>query len=119
LVFFANVVPFGYGVIRSQLVLIVAGQLRHIRQRDVDQAVDTILDQIASSLAIGDRVELRGFGSFAVRMRESRVGRNPRTGEKIHVSGKKALLFRQSADIRKRLNVVAPIAEARGRASSA
>jgi integration host factor subunit beta len=66
-------------VIKSQLMTIVAGQFRYIRQRDVEQAVDTIFDQIVLALANGDRVELRGFGSFSVRVREGRVGRNPRT----------------------------------------
>jgi integration host factor subunit beta len=103
-------------VIKSQLVIIVAGQFRHIRQRDMEQAVDTIFDQIASALARGDRVELRGFGSFTVRMREGRVGRNPRTGSKIHVSD--LPVFRQSNEIHKRLNFVAPMAETQGRPSS-
>src|SRR5580704_10771796 len=75
----------------------------------MEQAVDTIFDQIASALARGDRVELRGFGSFTVRMREGRVGRNPRTGSKIHVSD--LPVFRQSNEIHKRLNFVAPMAE--------
>ena len=105
-------------MIKSQLEIIVAGQFRRIRQRDVGQGIDTILDQIASALANGDRVELRGFGSFSVRVREGRVGRNPRTGAKIHVSDKKVLNFRQSKEIHRRLNFVAPIAETQGRASS-
>lgn len=105
-------------MIKSQLVIIVAGQFRHIRQRDMEQAVDTIFDQIASALARGDRVELRGFGSFTVRMREGRVGRNPRTGAKIHVSEKTVPVFRQSNEIHKQLNFVAPMAETQGRPSS-
>jgi integration host factor subunit beta len=106
-------------VIKSQLMTIVAGQFRYIRQRDVEQAVDTIFDQIVSALANSDRVELRGFGSFSVRVREGRVGRDPRTGAKTHVSDKKVVNFRQSNDIHRRLNFVAPIAETPGRTSSA
>ena len=91
-------------MIRSQLVSIVAGQFRHIRQRDVEEAVHTILDQIASSLAKGDRVELRGFGSFAMRVREARMGRNPKTGAPVHVPETRFALFRPASEIRKRLN---------------
>lgn len=95
-------------MIKSQLVIIVAGQFRHIRQRKIEKAVDAILDQIVSD---GERVELRGFGSFSVKVREGRVGRNPKTGATIHVPEKKVLAFRQSREIRKRLNPVATLAE--------
>ena len=93
-------------MIKSRLIFIVAGQFRYIRQRAVEQAVDTIFDQMAAALANGDRVELRGFGSFSVRVRGGRVGRNPRTGTKIHVSDKKVFNFRQSNEMHRRLNFV-------------
>jgi integration host factor subunit beta len=70
----------------------------------MEQAVDTIFDQIASALARGDRVELRGFGTFAAKVREGRVGRNPRTGAKVHVPEKKIPYFRPGHEIRQRLN---------------
>jgi integration host factor subunit beta len=57
--------------------------------------VDAVLDEIVAALARGDRVELRGFGSFSVKVREGRVGRNPKTGAAVHVPEKKIPVFRQ------------------------
>jgi integration host factor subunit beta len=94
-------------VIKSQLILRIAGQNRHLFQRDVEKVVDAVLDEIVAALAHGDRVELRGFGTFAVKMREGRVGRNPKTGATVHVPEKKIPFFRQSQQMRKRLNSVA------------
>lgn len=67
-------------MIKSQLVLRIAGQNSHLYQRDVATLVDVILDEIVAALARGDRVELRGFGAFSVRPRIGRLGRNPKTG---------------------------------------
>jgi integration host factor subunit beta len=97
-------------VIKSQLVFKVAGRFRRIRLREVGKAVNVIFDHVVSALAHGERVELRGFGSFSVKMRGGRVGRNPRSGATIHEPAK-ILAFRQSHGIRKRLNPVAPLAE--------
>jgi integration host factor subunit beta len=94
-------------VIKSQLILRIAGQNRHLFQRDVEKVVDAVLDQIATALAHSDRVELRGFGPFSVRVREGRVGRNPKTGATVHVPEKKIPSFRQGHEIRKRLNLLA------------
>ena len=67
--------------------------------------------EIAAALARGDRVELRGFGTFAVKVREGRVGRNPKTGTLVHVPEKKIPVFRQGREIRKRLNPVVNTSE--------
>jgi integration host factor subunit beta len=91
-------------VIKSFLILRLAGHNPHLHQRDVGKVVDAILDVIVAALARGDRVELRGFGSFSVKVREGRIGRNPRTGVKVHVPNKKIPYFRQTHKIRKRLN---------------
>jgi integration host factor subunit beta len=96
--------PTGVIVIKSQLILRIAGQNPHLFQRDVEKVVDAFLDEIVSALARGDRVELRGFGSFSVKVREGRVGRNPKTGATVHVPEKKIPYFRQGQPIRKRLN---------------
>ena len=66
--------------------------------------MDAILDEVVAALARGDRVELGGFGTFAAKVREVRVGRNPRTGAKVHVPEKKNPYFRPSHEIRQRLN---------------
>ena len=62
-----------------------SAQNPHLFQRNVEKMVATVLDEIAVALAHGDRVELRGFGTFAVKVREGRVGRNPKTGAPISI----------------------------------
>ena len=68
---------------RSELITQLAASNPHLRQEDVELIVTTIFDKITTALARGDRVELRGFGSFAVKRRNARIGRNPRTGETV------------------------------------
>ena len=95
-------------MIKSQLILRIAGQNPHLFQRDVEKVVDAVLDKIVTALAHGDRVELRGFGSFSVRVREGRVARNPKTGAAVHAPERQIPFFRQGHEVRKRLNSVAP-----------
>ena len=66
--------------------------------------VDVILDEIATALEQGNRVELRGFGAFSVRQRDARVGRNPRTGESVEVDEKRVPFFKAGKELRARLN---------------
>jgi integration host factor subunit beta len=91
-------------VIKSDLVLRLAGQNPHLFRRDVGNVVDAVLDEVVAALTRGDRVELRGFGSFSVKVREGRIGRNPRTGATVHVPEKKILHFKPAHEMRKRLN---------------
>ena len=72
-------------MIRSELIQIIADENPHLYQRDVERIVNTIFEQITDAMALGDRVELRGFGAFSVKKRDGRVGRNPRTGESVEV----------------------------------
>ena len=72
--------------------------------RDVELAVKTILDQMASTLSDGDRIEIRGFGSFTVHYREPRVGRNPRTGERVGLTGRYVPHFKPGKELRERVN---------------
>jgi integration host factor subunit beta len=76
-------------VIKSELILRLAGRNPHLHPRDAEKIVDTVLNEIVTALARGDRVELRGFGSFSVTKRKGRVGRNPRTGATVQVPEKK------------------------------
>lgn len=80
-------------MIRSELVQKIADENPHLYQRDVERIVATIFDEIITAMASGDRVELRGFGAFSVKKREARIGRNPKTGEKVDVAEKKKSLF--------------------------
>ena len=68
-------------MIKSELVQRIAEHNPHLYQRDVENIVNAILEEIVAALARGDRVELRGFGAFSVKSRPARTGRNPRTGE--------------------------------------
>jgi len=96
-------------VIKSLLVLRIAAQKPNLYQRDVEKAVNAILDEIVAAMARGDRVELRDFGTFFVKVRAARVGRNPKTGAQVHVSTKVTPAFKPGKKIRKRVN--SPMAE--------
>lgn len=91
-------------MIRSQLIARLAADHRLSRD-DAERAVAAILDTVASALAAGRRVELRGFGAFSVRSRPPRSGRNPRTGEAVEVGSKAAPFFKSGKELRERLNV--------------
>jgi integration host factor subunit beta len=91
-------------MIKSELVQRIAVQNPYLYQRDVENIVNTILDEIIAALARGDRVELRGFGAFSVKHRQARIGRNPRTGADVSVNRKSVPFFKTGKEIRKRLN---------------
>ncbi|WP_316858744.1 integration host factor subunit beta [uncultured Cohaesibacter sp.] len=91
-------------MIKSELVQHIAEQNPHLYQRDVEHIVNAILDEISDALARGDRVELRGFGAFSVKNRPARIGRNPRTGEKVPVAEKFVPFFKTGKEMRERLN---------------
>ncbi len=105
-------------MIKSQLVLNVAGRFRHIRNRVVEKAVNVMLDEIVAAMRRKDRVELRGFGAFSVKVRAGRIGRNPKSGVTVHVPEKGVPVFKSSKEIRRRLNAVALIPEPSERTSS-
>ena len=94
----------GKSMIKSQLVQRVAAQSPQLYQRDVEHIVNAILGGIVASLAQGDRVELRGFGTFSVRHRPARSGRDPRTGVHVSVEQKKVPFFKPGKEMRERLN---------------
>lgn len=91
-------------MIKSELVQRIADRNPHLYQRDVENIVNAILDEIVGALANGDRVELRGFGAFATKQRGGRVGRNPRTGEAVPVEQKAVPAFKTGKDLRLKLN---------------
>lgn len=91
-------------MIKSELIQIIADENPHLYQRDVELIVGTIFDEIIDALADGNRVELRGFGAFSVKQRDARVGRNPRTGEKVSVDEKHVPFFKTGKLLRERLN---------------
>ena len=93
-------------MIRSELVARIAEQNPHLHARDVEAVVDTILDRIGQALVDGNRVELRGFGTFEPRRREARSGRNPRTQAEVNVAARTTVQFRPAKAVHDRLNRV-------------
>ena len=91
-------------MIKSELVQRIAEQNPHLYQRDVENIVNAILDEVANALRHGNRVELRGFGAFSVKNRPARTGRNPRTGQKVEVEEKYVPFFKTGKEMRERLN---------------
>lgn len=91
-------------MIKSELINKIAEENPHLYHRDVERIVSKIFDEITAALSRGDRVELRGFGAFSVKERPARVGRNPRTGEKVDVSAKRVPYFKTGKFLRERLN---------------
>ena len=94
----------GTGMIRSELLQSLAKETDTLRSDEIERVVDVFFDEIATRLAEGGRVELRGFGAFSTREREPRTGRNPRTGETVSVPGKRVPYFKPGKEIRQRLN---------------
>ena len=91
-------------MIKSELVECVMRSYPGLYQRDAETAVDAVLDAITEALANGNRVEIRGFGAFSAKERRSRVGRNPRTGQRVPVAAKRVPMFKASKEIREALN---------------
>ena len=90
---------------RSELIAHIAERKPHLCQREIRRGVATLFEEIGDALARGDRVELRGFGAFSVKIREARVGRNPRTGQNCHVSARAVLCFKIGKRFHERLNL--------------
>ena len=91
-------------MIKSELIQKLVDENPHLFQKDVENIIGAFLDKISDGLAEGKRVELRGFGAFAVKNRPARMGRNPRTGEQVAVGEKFVPQFKAGKEIRERLN---------------
>lgn len=89
---------------KSELIQRLAERNPHLYLRDIEKIVDTILEEITKALVDGDRVELRGFGAFSIKHREARTGRNPRTGESVHVEAKRLPFFKTGKALREAIN---------------
>jgi integration host factor subunit beta len=93
-------------MIRSELLQALAADNPDLRPEEIEQVVSIFFDEIAKRLAEGGRVELRGFGAFSTRGRDSRTGRNPRTGATVDVPAKRVPYFKPGKEMRERLNAV-------------
>ena len=92
---------------KSELIEELAAKQPQLEYRDVELAVKELLEQMSSALALGERIEVRGFGSFSLHYRPPRVGRNPKSGEAVHVPDKYVPHFKPGKELRDRVNNVA------------
>lgn len=99
---------------KLELIERLSTQYPHLKAKDVKEAVYTTFEEICQTLENGDRVEIRGFGSFSLHHRDERVGRNPKTGEKVQVKAKAIPYFRAGKEMRQRINESMSSVEIRG-----
>lgn len=89
---------------KSELILEIASEHPNLMLKYIEEIVSIVFDEIETTLARGDRVELRGFGAFFVKNRKARTGRNPRTGETVTVEEKYVPFFKMGKELRERIN---------------
>ncbi len=89
---------------KSELIDAIARRHSHLGHKDIDLAVKSLLEQMAQSLSEGDRIEIRGFGSFSLHYRPPRKGRNPKTGDAVSLSAKYVPHFKPGKELRDRVN---------------
>jgi integration host factor subunit beta len=89
---------------KSELIERIADHQEQLSVKDIELAVKSILEYMSQILASGERIEVRGFGSFSLHYREPRVGRNPKTGELVQLSGKYVPHFKPGKEMRDRVN---------------
>jgi len=92
---------------KSELIARLAARYPQLVAKDADYAVKTILDAMAQSLSEGQRIEIRGFGSFSLSKRPPRIGRNPKSGEKVLVPEKRVPHFKAGKELRERVDAPA------------
>jgi len=89
---------------KSELIEILSRKRSDILYKDVEQAVKTLLEQMSESLSSGERIEIRGFGSFSLHYRPPRIGRNPKTGDSVQVPDKHVPHFKPGKELRERVD---------------
>ena len=94
---------------RSDLILKLAERFPQLLGKDAELAVKVILDSMATTLSSGDRIEIRGFGSFALNYRPPRMGRNPKSGDKVQVPAKYVPHFKAGKELRERVDFPAKV----------
>ncbi len=90
---------------KSELIEKLAEKLSHLSAKDVESAIKEILEMMAQTLSKGERIEIRGFGSFSLHYRAPRVGRNPKTGDSVELAGKYVPHFKPGKELRERVNL--------------
>ena len=89
---------------KSELIEAMARRQIHLAHHDVELGVKEILEYVSQSLATGERIEIRGFGSFSLHFRPPRMGRNPKTGDSVALPGKYVPYFKPGKELRDRVN---------------
>ncbi len=89
---------------KSELISLLAAKQPQLDYRDVELAVKELLEQMSAALSSGDRIEVRGFGSFSLHYRPPRTGRNPKTGTAVQVPDKFVPHFKPGKELRERVN---------------
>ncbi|MEO5333240.1 MAG: integration host factor subunit beta [Magnetococcus sp. YQC-5] len=92
-------------MVKSDLINAISAQM-NLHIMDAELAVNTVLDAMKASLERGDRIEIRGFGSFGLKERDARNGRNPKNGTPVHVDAKRVVFFMAGKELRERVDVV-------------
>lgn len=89
---------------KSELIEILSRRQAHLKADDVDMGVKTLLEMMSNALTEGERIEIRGFGSFSLHFRPPRLGRNPKTGDSVALPGKYVPHFKPGKELRDRVN---------------
>jgi integration host factor subunit beta len=89
---------------KSELMAKMASKQPHLLQKDVELAVNSVVEILTTALANGERIEIRGFGGFSMNQRGARTGRNPKTGDAVHVPSRYMLHFKPGLDLREKVN---------------
>ena len=89
---------------RSELILKITSMNSYLYHKDVYKIIDTLFNSVTKALKNGDRVELRGFGTFTTKLRNARIGRNPKTGDPVAIPQKKMPFFKMGKSMKERIN---------------
>lgn len=89
---------------KSELIEVIAREQGHLAYRDVELAVKYMIGQMSKALSSGERIEIRGFGSFSLHYRPPRTGRNPKTGDAVKLAGKHVPHFKPGKELRERVD---------------
>ena len=91
-------------ITKSELIEKISQKQNHLQQKDIELAVKSVIEQMSDALSSGERIEIRGFGSFSLHFRPPRIGRNPKTGESVSLPGKHVPHFKPGKELRERVN---------------
>ena len=91
-------------ITKSELIEKIAQKQGHLQHKDIELSVKSMIEQMSHALSSGERIEIRGFGSFSLHFRQPRIGRNPKSGENVTLSEKYVQHFKPGKELRERVN---------------